>query len=314
MYGYDADAAGGTGGLQGNISIIGEYSPLGTNTSVQFASTGSTVSEGVGTVNLSLEITDEDATNDTEVDVVLITGAPGRVNSYTTQTVTFPAGSSADETVTITVTDNGLCDGNTIIGFELQNITGGQGTPTIGGNDTYDLSITDNDVCTSVSYAVTSATVSEGVGTYGVTVNISDFSTTQATYVDVALVTGNGARINGFTSQTVTFPANSGAAQTVTLTVTDNASCDGEAVLTFGLENLTGGQGTPFVGTNSTRTLTINDNDGSSGHVIARQAFDGLGTDNWAITSGAGNISTNAGGSDFPASSRILSGSSSWQT
>ena len=33
-----------------------------------------------------------------------------------------------DETLTITVTDNGLCDGSTIIGFELQNITGGQGT------------------------------------------------------------------------------------------------------------------------------------------------------------------------------------------
>jgi hypothetical protein len=314
LYGYDADAAGGTGGLQGNISIIGEYSPLGTNTSVQFASTGSTVSEGVGTVNLSLEITDEDATNDTEVDVVLITGAPGRVNSYTTQTVTFPAGSSADETVTITVTDNGLCDGNTIIGFELQNITGGQGTAYIGGNDTYDLSITDNDVCTGVSFAVTNATVSEGVGTYDVTVNISDFSTTQATSVDVALVSGDGARINGFTSQTVTFPANSGAAQTVTLTVTDNASCDGQAVLTFGLENLTGGQGTPFVGPNSSRTLTINDNDGTSGHVIARQAFDGLGTDDWAITTGAGNISTNAGGgSEVPLNQRILSGTASWQ-
>src|SRR5690606_652320 len=113
----------------------------GTNTSVQFASTGSTVNENVGTVDLTLEITDEDATNDTEVDVVLITGAPGRVNSYTTQTVIFPAGSSADETVTITVTDNSLCDGNTIVGFELQNIEGGQGTAFVGGNDTYDLSI-----------------------------------------------------------------------------------------------------------------------------------------------------------------------------
>ncbi len=295
-----------------NVTVT--VTPAGTNTSVQFASTGSTVNENVGTVDLTLEITNEDATNDTEVDVVLITGAPGRVNSYTTQHVTFTAGSSADETVTITVTDNSLCDGNTIIGFELQNITGGQGTPSIGGNDTYDLSITDNDVCTSVSYAVTSATVSEGVGTYGVTVNISDFSTTQATSVDVALVSGNGARINGFTSQTVTFPANSGAAQTVTLTVTDNASCDGQEVLTFGLENLSGGQGTPFVGPNSSRTLTINDNDGTSGHVIARQAFDQLVTDTWPITVGAGNASTATAATDSPANQRILSGTRSWQS
>lgn len=294
-----------------NVTVT--VTPAGTNTSVQFASTGSTVNESVGTVDLTLEITDEDGTNDTEVDVVLITGAPGRVNSYTTQHVTFTAGSGADETVTITVTDNGLCDGNTIIGFELQNITGGQGTPTIGGNDTYDLSITDNDVCTSVSYAVTGATVSEGVGTYDVTVNISDFSTTQATSVDVALVSGDGARINGFTSQTVTFPANSGAAQTVILTVTDNGLCDGPSTLSFGLENLTGGQGTPYIGANSTRTLTINDNDAISGAVIARQAFDGLGTDTWAITAGAGNVSTAAGGGDTPANQRILSGTASWQ-
>ncbi len=109
-----------------DITLTGDVS--GTNTSVQFASTGSTVSEGVGTVDLTLEITDEDPSIDTEVDVVITVGAPGRVNSYTTQTVTFLGGSSADETLTITVTDNGLCDGDATITFELQNITGGQGT------------------------------------------------------------------------------------------------------------------------------------------------------------------------------------------
>ncbi len=262
-----------------NVSLTATFAPAGTNTSVQFASTGSTVNENVGTVNLTLEITDEDATNDTEVDVVLITGAPGRVNSYTTQTVTFPGGSGADETVTITVTDNSLCDGNTVIGFELQNITGGQGTAFIGTNDTYDLSITDNDVCTGVSFDVTSATVSEGVGTYNVQVNITDFSPSVATSVDVALSSGNAARINGYTTQTVTFPANSGTAQNVTITVTDNGSCDGTAVLNFGLENLTGGQGTPFVGPNSTRSLTVSDNDQTTDNIISDSfETDGAGT------------------------------------
>jgi len=271
------------------------------------------VNENVGTVDLTLEITDEDATNDTEVDVVLITGSAGRVNSYTTQTVTFPGGSSTDETVTITVTDNSLCDGNTIIGFELQNITGGQGTAFIGANVTYDLSITDNDVCTSVSFAVTSATVSEGVGTYNVTVDIADFSPSVATSVDVVLTAGSAARINSYTTQTVTFPANSGTSQNVTLTVTDNGSCDGTASLTFELQNLTGGQGTPFIGPNDTRTLDITDNDGTLDALIARQAFDGLGTDTWAITTGSGNISTADGSGDTPGSERILSGTASWQ-
>lgn len=231
----------------------------GTNTSVQFASTGSSVNEGDGTVDLTLEITDEDATNDTEVDVVLITGAAGRVNSYTTQTVTFPAGSSADEDLTITITDNLLCDGNTVIGFELQNISGGQGTPTIGTNDTYDLSITDNDVCTNVSFAVSSASVSENSTTYNVVVNITDFSASQATSVQVALASGSAARINNYTTQTVTFPANDGTAQNVAITITNNSNCDGSEVLTFNLQNVSGGQGTPTMGAN--RTLTITDDE-----------------------------------------------------
>lgn len=317
IYAYSAEGGAGSWGpgdfAGDDIVVNGSTADLSTNTSVQFASTGSTVNENVGTVDLTLEITDEDATNDTEVDVVLITGSAGRVNSYTTQTVTFPGGSSTDETVTITVTDNSLCDGNTIIGFELQNITGGQGTAFIGANDTYDLSITDNDVCTSVSFAVTSATVSEGVGTYNVTVDIADFSPSVATSVDVVLTAGSAARINSYTTQTVTFPANSGTSQNVTLTVTDNGSCDGTESLTFELQNLTGGQGTPFIGPNDTRTLDITDNDGTVDALIARQAFDGLGTDTWSIASGAGNISTATGGSDFPSDERILSGTASWQ-
>jgi hypothetical protein len=246
--------------------------------------------------------------------MAIFSGSATRVNGYTTQTLTFPAGlSPGHQSQTITVTNNLLCDGNGVITFRLQNVAGGQGTPSIIiGNRDHALTITDNDVCTNVSFAVGSATVSEGVGTYNVTVNITNPSGSQATGVDVALVSGDGARINGFTSQTISFPAGSSTPINVTLTVTNNSSCsDGTAVLTLSLENLTGGQGTPTVG--AARTLTINDNDAVVGEVIARQAFDGLGGDNWSITSGAGNISTTSGASDFPANSRILSSTSSWQ-
>lgn len=260
----------------------------GTNTSVQFASAGSTVNEGDGTVDLTLEITNEDATNDTEVDVVLITGAPGRVNSYTTQTVTFLGGSAADEDLTITITDNSLCDGNTVIGFQLQNITGGN-SAAIGANSTYDLAINDNDVCTSVSFDIISASVSEGVGTYDVAVTIADFSASVDTDVDVVLVSGDGTRISGFTSGAVNFPANSGATQNVTLTVVNNSLCDGDEVLTFELQNLSGGQGTSFIGPNASRTLTITDNDAAAAPVA--QAASGVGenefTANWDAVSGA---------------------------
>jgi hypothetical protein len=104
--------------------------------------------------------------------------------------------------------------------------------------------------------------------------------------VDVALSSGSAARINNYTTQTVTFPANSGTAQNVTITVTDNGSCDGTAVLNFGLAEFDRWpRNTVRWSLTATRTLTVTDNDATTGVVIARQAFDGLGTDTWSITS-----------------------------
>jgi hypothetical protein len=237
------------------------YAPSGTNTSVEFATISSTVSEGVGTLNLTLSITDEDGTNDTDVDVVLIVGSAGRINSYTTQTVNFPGGSSSDETLTITVTDNGLCDGDATLTFQLQNITGGQGTPFVGTNDEYDLSITDNDLCTSVEFISATSSGTEGGGTVDLILAITNPSGGNATTVDVALTSGSAADVNSYTTQTATFPAGSSANDTITITITDDMLCEGPESLTFTAQNIAGGQGTPFIGSQATNVLTIADND-----------------------------------------------------
>ncbi|MCB0795847.1 MAG: PKD domain-containing protein [Flavobacteriales bacterium] len=165
---------------------------------------------------------------------------------------------------------------------------------------------------TTVQFVGTAATVSEtGVSTT-LTLSITDFSTTLATSVDVVLISGSASRIDNYTTQTVTFPANSGANQTLTVNMTDNGACDGSGVLVFELQNATGGN-SAVVGPPSQFTLTVTDNELTSNILIDRQAFDGLGSDTWAITAGAGNISTATGGADFPASERILSGTASWQ-
>ena len=242
-----------------NVTTNGTVS--GSNTSVQFATTGSTVSEDVGTVDLTLEITDEDPTVDTDVDVVIIVGAPGRVNSYTTQTVNFPGGSGADKTLTITVTDNSLCDGDATITFQLQNITGGQGTAVVGTNDEYDLEITDNDLCTSVEFVSATSSGTEGGGTVALTLAITNPSSSVATTVDVALTSGSAADVNSYTTQTVTFPATSSDIETVTITITDDMLCEGPESLTFTLQNIGGGQGIPFIGSQATNVLTVTDND-----------------------------------------------------
>ena len=131
-----------------NVVITG-FGSAGT-TSVEFATTSVSVSEGVGTYDLTLSITNEDMSSDTTCDVVLITGDAADIDSYTTQMVTFPANTSTDQNVTITVTDDGLFEGDETVTFQIQNVAGGS-SAAVGTNDEFDLTIEDNDPDPSIT-------------------------------------------------------------------------------------------------------------------------------------------------------------------
>lgn len=268
----------------GNSSSQNPTTGAGSSTSAAFTSASSSIGEAAGPASIGITITNPAPSATTSV-TVTASGATGRIGSFTSPVVASAAATSVN--LSVPISNNILCDGNQNVTFTITGVTGGQGSPTIGAQSTHTLTVNNDDACTNVSFAASSATVSEGVGTYNVVVNITDFSTTQATSVDVVLTSGSATRINNYTTQTVTFPANSGAAQTVTLTVTNNSLCDGDATLTFALQNLTGGQGTPTVGAN--RTLTITDND-TSVDLTATTANPINHTDftaNWNAISGA---------------------------
>ncbi len=165
---------------------------------------------------------------------------------------------------------------------------------------------------TTVQFAQATQSVSEAAGTVDVTVSITSPSATQATSLLVALTSGDNSLVDGFTSQTITFPAGSSTPQTITLTLVDNSTCDGNAVLSFGMENVTGGDAAT-VGQPSTQTLTIVDNDQVQDVQLARQFFDGGGNESWSIVTGGANISTTQGTGDTPPNQRILSPAASWQ-
>ena len=114
------------------------------NTLVEFTNSSSSIAEGVGTIDLTFSITNPDPTNATSFDLELTTGDNADVNGYTTQTVTFPAGSSADETVTITVTDDAVFEGDETLTFTIVGVTGGNNA-TLGTQSTFDLTIEDNE-------------------------------------------------------------------------------------------------------------------------------------------------------------------------
>ncbi len=114
------------------------------NTTVQFASSSATVNEGDGTYDLVVTISNPDANNATTADVVLVSGDPADLGNYSTQTVTFPAGSSDDQIVTINITDDSEVEGDEDFTFQLQNVSGGNNA-TAGTPSQFILTVTDND-------------------------------------------------------------------------------------------------------------------------------------------------------------------------
>lgn len=229
------------------------------NTSVEFATSSSNVGEDGGTTGLALEITNFDATNATNV-TISATGATGRITTFTTP-VTFPPNSSSNESCVVTLDNNILCDGNEDITFTLTGISGGQGTPSIGANASHVLTVNDDDVCpnTSVQFASTSSSIDEDAGTTSIGLAITDFSASNPTVVTIS-ATGATGRIATFTTP-VTFPANNGANQNMVVTMDNNLLCDGDENVLFTITGITGGLGTPFIGSNATHQLTVNDDD-----------------------------------------------------
>ena len=91
----------------------------------------------------SVSITHPSSTNATTVDVVLTSGDASDIGDYTTQTLTFEAGSSDSDSVAITITNDELTEYKEDFVFELQNVTGGE-SAYIGSNSIVTISL-DND-------------------------------------------------------------------------------------------------------------------------------------------------------------------------
>lgn len=105
----------------------------------------------------------------------------------------------------------------------------------------------------------TTLTVNENAGTATVTVNLAN-ANANATSVTVVVKggTANGVNDYTFTSQTVTFPANSTTAQTFTFPITDDVAMEGDETIVLALRNPTN---SGVIGSDSILTVTIPAND-----------------------------------------------------
>ncbi|MEZ4806558.1 MAG: PKD domain-containing protein [Flavobacteriales bacterium] len=253
----DPDHTGSDHGLSIDDVSIAWTVPAATNTSVQFVSTSSSVAENGTSTNLALAITNFDATNATNVTIAAI-GATGRITTFTTPVV-FPANNGSNQNCVVNLDNNALCDGDANVTFTITGVTGGTGSPSIGTNASHVLTITDDDVCTSVQFVSTSSSVSEAAGTTNIPLAITNFNAANATSVTIA-ATGATGRITTFTTP-VTFPANNGSDQNCTVTLNNNILCDGDEAVTLTITGISGGGGSPFIGANNVHTLTVQNDD-----------------------------------------------------
>ncbi|RED46551.1 putative secreted protein (Por secretion system target) [Winogradskyella eximia] len=114
-----------------------------TDTTLNFTSATYSETENGTSVNLCVDIINESASSATTAQVVLTSGTAPHL-SYTTQNITFPANSSAQQCVTVNIADNTNCADSTNYTFQIQNVAGGD-SATAGSQSDTTLEITDDD-------------------------------------------------------------------------------------------------------------------------------------------------------------------------
>jgi hypothetical protein len=151
-YAWNASASGGTYWMahQAGVSLEIEGTVIPQITAVSLNNAEQVVNENDGTYDVVVNIDAEDV-NPTQVDLVLVSGNSAAVNGFTSQTVIFPSGSGASETVTLTLTDDGICSADETLVFELQNVSGGN-SAIIGSPSTLTLSIEDDEKTLNTAY------------------------------------------------------------------------------------------------------------------------------------------------------------------
>lgn len=252
------------------LTITDNDTAVVTTPHVEFASAGQTVSEGAGTVQIPVMITNPSATTATTVVVRLAnqagTATAGADYTFSRQVLTFPAGSSAPQNVTLTVIDDVLPESIETVRLRLDSVSTGA---TIDSIARFVLGIVDNDTTvsrTSVEFASATQTVGEGAGMIHIPVTITNPNPTAATTVRVRLATVRGTATPGvdytFSPQVLTFPAGSSAAQDVMLTIIDDNVAEAAETIRLRIDSVS--TGVTF-GTTVLHVLTIADDDSATG-------------------------------------------------
>lgn len=151
--------------------------------------------------------------------------------------------------------------------------------------------VTDCSSDTRVDFNSVIYTAGENNGTVDICIDIVNASTTNATLVDLVLVSGNSPHLTTYTTQTLNFPAGSSSQICETITIDQNVVCGDATSYSFELQNVSGGD-SAVIGADDTTILTVNDDDGTNGPFRTLSFEAG---DDWGYTATGGSLNTIAG-------------------
>ena len=286
---------------------------------IQLSASSYSTSESAGTVTLQVNRTGG-TSGAVSVSYATSNGTAAAGTDYTASsgTLSWAAGDNTAKTISVPVTDEHLTSGSKTFGVTLSAPTGGA---TLGAPSTATVTITDNDVVPgTIQLSASSYSTSESAGTVTLQVNRTA-GTSGAVSVSYATSNGTAAAGTDYTasSGTLSWAAGDNTAKTISVPVTDEHLTSGSKTFGVTLSAATGGA---TLGTPSTATVTITDNDVVPGTIqLSASSYstsESAGTVTLQVnrtggTSGAVSVSyatsngTAAAGTDYTASSGTLS-------
>ncbi len=164
-------------------------------------------------------------------------------------------------TKTLTISSLNLYPGNSYY-FTWQSDRGtGTGSSDEWGIDDIIVNASPSSASNTIVYFPTAgSTINEGDGVLPVHVSIINPDAANSTSVDLILISGDNTDIDGYSTQTVTFPSDSSSDQIVNINITDDNLIEGNDTLIFELQNVSGGNSAE-IGTQNQFDLVIIDND-----------------------------------------------------
>lgn len=239
------------GATEWNVFPSNDFTQLGSHSMTPCAATPpdvylvnatQNVNEGAGSITLELGITNPDA-NATSVTLTLSDISATITQDYDLTgnpiTVTFPGGSSANQTVNISIIDD-----TNIESAETFNVTISNPTNNATISNTQEVvTIQDNDTPGPEVYLVNATqSVSESGGSINIQVGINNPNANATSVIltlsDISASIGSDYNLIG-NPVTVTFPAGASANQTVSVTIINDANLELDETFNVSISNAT---------------------------------------------------------------------------